>query len=288
MNEDSVWVDDERQALPVPSGRTKSHRLIRIAAAVLGRLQMLTWSYTRRLVLTSSPLRDSGICTSSQTPDIALDMSDAKIKKEDVPNVYGKIAPIYDIWAWLTERDARSRCLELAAIQDGEIVLEVAVGTGLAFVKILEANPSGHTEGIDLTSAMVAIAEKRALQAGYGSYRLRLGDAYDLQFSDDTFDVLVNNYMFDLLPERDFSVVLEEFKRVLRPGGRLAIVNMAHGRRWYNGIWNHLYRVSPALLGGCRSISLLPLLQQCGFRDTKREYISQFTFPSEVVFGIAP
>ena len=215
-------------------------------------------------------------------------MSDAKIQKEDVPSVYSKIAPIYDLWAWLTERDARNRCLELAAIQDGENVLEVAVGTGLAFVKILEANPSGHSEGIDLTPAMVAIAEKRALQAEYGSYRLRVGDAYNLQFPDDNFDVLVNNYMFDLLPERDFSAVLEEFKRVLRPGGRLAMVNMAHGRRWYNGIWNRLYQVSPALLGGCRSISLLPLLQQCGFRDTTEEYISQFTFPSEVVFGIAP
>lgn len=215
-------------------------------------------------------------------------MSDARIKKEDVPDVYGKIAPIYDIWAWLTEKNARNRCLELAAIRDGENVLEVAVGTGLAFVKILEANPSGHNEGIDLTSAMLALAERRVLQTGYGSYRLRVGDAYDLPFPDDSFDVLVNNYMFDLLPERDFEVVLEEFKRVLRPGGRLAMVNMTHGKRWYNGIWNRLYQVSPALLGGCRSISLLPLLQQCGFRETTREYISQFTFPSEVVFGIAP
>ena len=82
-------------------------------------------------------------------------MTDARIAKEQVSAVYGKIAPLYDVWAWLTERHARRRCLELAAVQDGEDVLEVAVGTGLAFVEILEANPSGRNEGVDLTAAML-------------------------------------------------------------------------------------------------------------------------------------
>ena len=57
-------------------------------------------------------------------------MLDAKISKDRVPDVYRRIAPVYDVWAWLTERDARDRCLKLAAIRDGESVLEVAVGTG--------------------------------------------------------------------------------------------------------------------------------------------------------------
>lgn len=219
--------------------------------------------------------------------DIADHMLDAQIKKEQVPDVYGKLASLYDIWAWLTERDARDRCLELAAIRDGEDVLEVAVGTGLAFVRILEANPSGHTEGIDLTAAMLTRAEKKAARTGSDRYRLRVGDAYELPFPDDSFNVVVNNYLFDLIPEQDFVTVVGEFKRVLRPGGRLAMVNMTNGKRWYNGIWSRIYQMNPALLGGCRPVSLLPVLRQCGFRHTTREYISQFTFPSEVVFGVA-
>ncbi len=215
-------------------------------------------------------------------------MPDAKIAKDRVSDVYTKIAPLYDSWAWLTERNARNRCLELAAIQDGEDVLEVAVGTGLAFVEILKANPSGHNEGVDLTAAMLTRAEKRAADTGLESYRLRVGDAYDLDFASDSFDVLVNNYMFDLLPEQDFPIVLQEFKRVLRPGGRLAMVNMTQGLRWYHNVWDRLYRVAPALIGGCRSVSLMPAVKQCGFRDTTREYFSQFAFPSEVVFGVAP
>ena len=203
-------------------------------------------------------------------------MADARIAKNQVSDVYSRIAPLYDLWAWLTERRARNRCLELAAIQDGEDVLEV------------EANPSGRNEGVALTAAMLARAERKAARTGNQHYRLRVGDAYDLDFASDSFDVVINNYMFDLLPERDFPTVLEEFKRVLRPGGRLALVNMTQGARWYNGVWDRLYRMNPALLGGCRGVSLSPLLQQSGFRHTRREYYSQFTFPSEVVFGIAP
>ena len=212
-------------------------------------------------------------------------MLQAKVKKDDVAGVYRKIAPSYDLWGRLTESKARDRCLQLAAIQDGEDVLEVAVGTGLAFEKILELNPSGRNEGIDLTEAMLERAEEKAARSGRRNYRLRVGDAYNLDFPDDSFDVLVNNYMFDLLPESDFGRILAEFRRVLRPGGRLAMVNMTNGEHWYNGLWERIYRIRPALLGGCRSVSLLEYLDESGYTALRREYVSQMTFPSEVVYA---
>ncbi len=214
-------------------------------------------------------------------------MLKAGIEKSDVPKLYRRIAPSYDLWARLTESRARDRCLELASIQDGESVLEVAVGTGLAFEKILQANPSGRNEGIDLTEAMLNRARMRAIKSGTGNYRLRIGDAYSLDFPDDRFDVLINNYMFDLLPQQDFLTVLREFKRVLRPGGRLVMVNMTEGERWYNKAWERLYKMNPAWLGGCRSVVVLPVMKECGFVQTTRDYVSQMTFPSEVLRGVA-
>lgn len=214
-------------------------------------------------------------------------MPDARLDKSDVPDTYRKVAPVYDLWAWLTESKARDRCLELAAIQDGESVLEVAVGTGLAFERILHANPSGRVEGIDLTHEMLNRAKRRAAATGLDNFRLSIGDAYELEFADNSFDVLINNYMFDLLPEQDFSVVLAEFSRVLRPRGRLVMVNMTVGERWYNAVWTRIYNLRPALLGGCRGVSLLPHLQSAGFRQPQREYLSQFTFPSEIITGLA-
>ncbi len=92
-----------------------------------------------------------------------------------------------------------------------------------------------------MTAAMLAKAKEKASQSGVTNYRLQIGDAYDLAFENGRFDLLINNYMFDLLPKADFPKVLSEFQRVLKPGGRLLLVNMAKGRRWYNHIWeSHL------------------------------------------------
>ena len=212
----------------------------------------------------------------------------AKIIKSDVPRVYKQAAPVYDQWGVLMETKARNRCLEWANIRDSEVVLEVAVGTGLTFAEILKRNPSGRNEGIDLTQEMLDKAIHKAAASGLKNYRLGLGDAYQLEFTDNTFDLVVNNYMFDLLPESDFALVLAEFKRVLRPGGRLALVNMARGMYWYNGLWEIVYRVKPAWVGGCRGVSLLEHVRSLGFQDTRREFISQMTFPSEVVYGVKP
>jgi ubiquinone/menaquinone biosynthesis C-methylase UbiE len=210
----------------------------------------------------------------------------ARIRQADVPDVYRATAPVYDLWGQLTETKARRRCLELAQVRDGESVLEVAVGTGLTFAEILRQNPTGRNEGIDLTPAMLERAERKAVQTGQRNYRLRVGDAYRLDFVDDTFDLLVNNFMFDLLPEKDFPVVLAEFKRVLRPGGRLVLVNMAKGEHWYNGVWEIVYRINPAWLGGCRGVALLNAVRALGFQNTRRETLSQMTFPAEIVYGI--
>jgi ubiquinone/menaquinone biosynthesis C-methylase UbiE len=214
----------------------------------------------------------------------------AGIDKQKALEVYRKIAPRYDLWARLTESKARARCLELAAIQDGEAVLEVAVGTGLAFAELLKSNPSGRNEGLDLSPEMLSQAVERAERSGVESFRLTVGDAYDLQYPDGTFDVVINNYMFDLLPEEDFLLVLAEFGRVMRPGGRLVMVNMTVSERWYGraweGIYRIIYRINPAWMGGCRGVYLLPYLESIGFENTRREFISQLTFPSEVIFGV--
>ncbi len=217
-----------------------------------------------------------------------LEILDARVDKSNVTEVYQGIAPIYDLWGRLTESRARDRCLELASIQDGESILEVAVGTGLAFTKILTLNPNGRKEGIDLTEEMLIRAKSKAQQSGIGNYNLVLGDAYNLEYPDNTFDTLINNYMFDLLPESDFPQVLDEFKRVLRPGGRLVMVNMTKGEHWYNSIWETIYRMNPAWLGGCRGVLLMPYLESAGFKNVKREFISQITWPSEVVLGVKP
>ena len=217
-----------------------------------------------------------------------MDVLDATLKKDEVRQLYRKIAVGYDVWGNLTESKARKLSLKLADIHNGDTVLEVAVGTGVTFAEILKLNPSGRNEGIDLTDEMLLRAKKRANQTGVSNYSLNVGDAYHLDFPDATFDLVLNNYMFDLIPEEDFLQILIEFKRVLKPEGKLILTSMTQGQQWFNTIWEGLYQINPALLGGCRGVYLQPYVESAGFQDIHREYISQLLFPSEVVWAMKP
>ena len=210
-------------------------------------------------------------------------ISAAKLNKPEVVDVYSKTAFVYDIWGALTESKAREKAMSQAKIRDGESVLEVAVGTGLTFFEILKANPNGENFGIDLTPAMLKKALSRAGRLGKVNYQLTLGDAYSLQFTDQHFDLVINNYMFDLLPEKDFPTVLAEFKRVLKPGGRLVLVNMTRGEHFYQKFYEGIYLLNPGMLGGCRGVYLYEYLKSAGFKNIEREMVSQFGFPSEIL-----
>ncbi len=211
----------------------------------------------------------------------------AKLNKQEVVEVYSEAASIYDVWGKRAETRARKRALALAQIQNGESILEVAVGTGLTFQELLKANPDGHNVGIDLTPAMLEEAKIKAAKAGGSNYQLSIGDAYALDFPDQQFDLLMNNYMFDLLPEEDFTRVLKEFKRVLKPQGRIVLVNMTRAAHFYQRIWESLYRINPKWLGGCRGVMLAPVMQTVGFRNIRREMVSQLGFPSEIITATA-
>jgi ubiquinone/menaquinone biosynthesis C-methylase UbiE len=100
--------------------------------------------------------------------------------------------------------------------------------------------------------------------------------------------MLLNNYMFDLLPEKDFLLILNGFLRVLKPGAKLVMANMTKPQCWYSSFAERIYRVKPSLMGGCRGVYLLPYLDSAGFKKTSREYISQMTFPTEVLCGFKP
>lgn len=206
----------------------------------------------------------------------------ARLNKKEVVQVYSQIAFFYDLWGTLTESKARKRALELAHIQNGESVLEVAVGTGLAFREIVKANPNGKNHGVDLTEAMLDKARQKVSQSN-AHYQLAVGDAYNLRFDDAQFDVLINNYMFDLLPEADFEKVLKQFQRVLKPNGRLILINMTKGERFYQRMYEMLYQINPNWMGGCRGVLLTAALQQAGFKNISREMISQLGFPSEIL-----
>ena len=87
-------------------------------------------------------------------------MLDARVPQDEIGKLYDGKAWFYDFWAYLTESKARERALELAEIQDGQYILEVAVGTGLMFNEIVKRNSRGQNVGIDISEGKIVQAKQ--------------------------------------------------------------------------------------------------------------------------------
>ena len=227
----------------------------------------------------------SSCCGTSVKTDSTENQLDARVSQAEIGQVYDRLSRFYDVWGKLTESRARDRAVDLAAIKDGETILEVAVGTGLAFCEIVKKNPHGRNVGIDISPGMLEKAKRRLKTLPQANYSLALGDAFNLREPTESVDVLVNNYMFDLIPHRDMDKILLEFRRVLKKDGRLVLVDMTRGITAAAKLYELIYRIRPTALGGCRGVELSDSLNRLGFTVEIREYHQQMLFPSEVILA---
>src|ERR1700687_529502 len=143
----------------------------------------------------------------------------ARVDQREIAALYDRLSRVYDLWSVLTESRARRRALERAAVRGGGDILEIAVGTAQLCAQLVRANPHGTTRGIDMSPRMLARARGRVTEIA-GAVELQVADAHALPFADDSFDLVVVSYFFDLLPESSFPAVIAEIRRVLRGDGR--------------------------------------------------------------------
>jgi len=220
-------------------------------------------------------------------------MIEAKAPTHRIRRAYDLFSLFYGALAAPVERKPRMLGLEKAGVQPQDRVLEVAVGPGATLTEILKrVDRTAVVYGVDLSPKMLNKARRRVSAAGYANLDLQEADARQLPFPDGTFDVLYNSYMLDLIPLGDLPVVLGEFRRVLKPGGRLVLVNMSKENdgvlTWYERLYQRLpARLVPYLLGGCRPALAENLVEQAGFCEVTRDYIRSI-LPSEIVTARKP
>jgi ubiquinone/menaquinone biosynthesis C-methylase UbiE len=151
----------------------------------------------------------------------------------------------YDLLAWLftrgKERAFRERLLDLAAVEPGQSVLDIGCGTGtLAIAATAYVGPTGSVVGIDASPQMIARAARKAAKAGAPAI-FQLAVAEQLPFPDAHFDVVLSTLMFHHLPRKTRQECAMETRRVLKPGGRVLVVDFGkpQARR---GLLAHFHR----------------------------------------------
>jgi len=206
----------------------------------------------------------------------------ARLDTKGVVEAYRRIAPVYDLWGRMTESRAHRLCLGWLDLQAARRVLDVATGTGALVRGAAAEAPGARFIGADLSRSMITRA-RASLDRLRVSFQPVLADARRLPFRSSTIDVILNGYMFDLLPEEQFAEVLAEFSRVLVPGGQLGLINMAVSEKIRERFWETIYRIRPSLLGGCRGVRMTAHLAEAGFSVGRTGRVTQLGFPSEII-----
>jgi ubiquinone/menaquinone biosynthesis C-methylase UbiE len=188
------------------------------------------------------------------------------------------------------EKGSLKRALEIANPRRNSVVLEAGFGTGKTVLELAKkVTNEGGVYAVDVSRKMTN-STRRVLHRCSLTDRvsLVLADAERTPFHDAIFDLVFSSYMLDLIDTAAIPRVLMEFKRLLKPGGRLVLAGLSRGSEWYNNmkLYEWVYRRSPSLLGGCRPVLLAPYLQQLGFKDVKREYMrAGHLMPTEIVWA---
>ena len=199
--------------------------------------------------------------TSNQAADNTTHFGFQKVRKEDKANrvraVFKSVAPSYDLMNDLMSggmhRLWKKFTVDLANVRPGEKVLDVASGSGdLALAFARAAGPNGQVWQTDINEAMLKVGRDRLINSGL-IFPGALCDAEKLPFADESFDLVTVAFGLRNMTHKDRA--LSEMTRVLKPGGRLLVLE-------FSQVHASLRRVYDAY-----SFNLLPVLGKYVAKD---------------------
>ena len=206
-------------------------------------------------------------------------------KPRFIRSLFDRISRRYDLFNRVSslglDRSWRRKTIDSLSLRPGMSVLDLASGTGdLAQIAAARLAPLGLVAACDFSHEMLRSANARLSHspAGYWHMRLAQGAAERLPFAPEAFDGATMG--FALRNVSDLDATLREFHRVLKPGGRLALLELGRPRAWWMRIGHRLWlSTAVPVLGALTTGAIWPFLYL-------RRSILQFMAPEQVVIRL--
>ena len=173
---------------------------------------------------------------------------------------------------------------DLADLREGDDVLDLGSGSGMdVFVAALYVGETGSVTGLDMTDEQLEKARQLRDEAGFENVTFEEGHIEDLPFEAGSFDAVVSNGVVNLSAEKDR--VFQEVRRVLGPGGRLALSDITSEERMPERIKSDA-DLWAACIGGAEQVDeYTAAIETAGFDVTDVRENSRYEFTSEQALG---
>ncbi len=179
----------------------------------------------------------------------------------------------------------------IASLAPGEVVLDLGAGGGFdCFIAGRKVGPDGSVIGVDMTPEMITRARRNAAQytdrTGLSNVEFRLGEIEHLPVADQSVDVVISNCVLNLSPDK--RQVWREIARVLRPGGRVAVSDLALLQPLPAAVKNDVEALVGCVAGAALVSELRDSIQAAGLVDvrltSKPEYVAVLTNARDPLF----
>ncbi len=198
---------------------------------------------------------------------------------------YDVVSTIYPLSSYMFHARAHKVALEMCGVRNGMQVLEIATGSGEMFRKLVKANGSGSTYGIDLSPRMAARTHKQVRQDfPRATAHCQAVDARYLPFRPNSFDAVFCCYLLELLSRNDIMLMLSEVHRVLRRNGTFGLIMIGSNESaLFNGLYEVAGSIIPAFWGRQMQAEGAEILRAAGFQIQREELVKQTGYSSRVL-----
>lgn len=163
----------------------------------------------------------------------------------------------------------------LANLEPGETVLDLGSGGGIdVLLSASRVGPTGKAYGLDMSDDMLALAERNRAEAGATNVEFLRGEIESIPLPSNSVDVVISNCVINL--SADKGRVLSEVFRVLRPGGRLAIADIATRGELPTAISSSLAAWAGCIAGALEVSEIESLLGSTGFIDPEVQVLRSY------------